>query len=93
MYKLVKILTIAIAFSLFSAPQVVLAGSVIIPIVLTGSVIIIPIPVRVSPDETPEEISPPDAPIVEAAKVEASDDDYKWKTTEKSKPTDSVKKW
>ena len=86
-------MTFATVISLSSVPQILLAGSVMIPIVLKGSVIIIPIPVRVSPDEPPEETTTPDVPIVEAAKVEASDDDYKWKTTEKSKTTDSVKKW
>lgn len=93
MNKIIKIMTFATVISLSIVPQIVLAGSVMIPIVLKGSVIIIPIPVRVSPDEPPEETTTPDVPIVEAAKVEASDDDYKWKTTEKSKTTDSVKKW
>ena len=88
-----KIITFATVLSLSSVPQIVLAGSVIIPIVLKGSVIIIPIPVRVAHDDLPEETTQPDVPIVEAAKVEASDDDYKWKTTEKPNPTGSVKKW
>ena len=92
MHKLFKMLTIATAFSLCSVPQIVLAGSVMIPIVLKGSVIIIPIPVRVSPDEPPEETTTPDVPVVEVAKVEASDD-YKWKTTEKPNPKGSVKEW
>ena len=87
-----KIITFATVLSLSSVPQIVLAGSVIIPIVLTGSVIIIPIPVSVAPVDPPEETTPPDVPVVEAAKVEASDD-YKWKTTEKPKPTGSVKEW
>lgn len=88
MNKIIKIMTFATVISLSSVPQIVLAGSVIIPIVLKGSVIIIPIPVRVSPEET----TPPDVPVVEAAKVEASDD-YKWKTTEKPNPKGSVKEW
>lgn len=93
MHKIFKMLTITTAFLLCSVPQIVLAGSVVIPIVLKGSVIIIPIPVSVAPDEPPEKTSPPDVPVVEAAKVEASDDDYKWKTTEKPKLTGSVKEW
>jgi hypothetical protein len=92
MNKIIKIMTFATVISLSSVPQIVLAGSVIIPIVLARSVIIIPIPLRVSPDEPPEETTTPDVPVVEAAKVEASDD-YKWKTTEKPKPTGSVKEW
>lgn len=92
MNKIIKIMTFATVISLSSVPQIVLAGSVIIPIVLKGSVIIIPIPVRVSPDEPPEETTTPDVPVVEAAKVEASDD-YKWKTTEKPNPKGSVKEW
>ena len=92
MNKIIKIMTFATVISLSSVPQIVLAGSVIIPIVLKGSVIIIPIPVRVSPDEPPEETTTPDVPVVEAAKVEASDD-YKWKTTEKPNSTGSVKEW
>lgn len=84
-------MTFATVISLYSVPQIVLAGSVMIPIVLKGSVIIIPIPVRVSPDEPPEETTTP-VPVVEAAKVEASDD-YKWKTTEKPNPKGSVKEW
>ena len=85
-------MTFATVISLSSVPQILLAGSVMIPIVLKGSVIIIPIPVRVSPDEPPEETTTPDVPVVEAAKVEASDD-YKWKTTEKPNSTGSVKEW
>lgn len=92
MNKIIKIMTFATVISLYSVPQIVLAGSVMIPIVLKGSVIIIPIPVRVSPDEPPEETTTPDVPVVEAAKVEASDD-YKWKTTEKPNPKGSVKEW
>ncbi len=85
-------MTFATVISLSSVPQILLAGSVMIPIVLKGSVIIIPIPLRVLPDETPQETTPPDVPVVEAAKVEASDD-YKWKTTEKPNSTGSVKEW
>ena len=92
MNKIIKIMTFATVISLSSVPQILLAGSVMIPIVLKGSVIIIPIPVRVSPDEPPEETTTPDVPVVEAAKVEASDD-YKWKTTEKPNSTGSVKEW
>ena len=92
MNKIIKIMTFATVISLSSVPQIVLAGSVMIPIVLKGSVIIIPIPLRVLPDETPQETTPPDVPVVEAAKVEASDD-YKWKTTEKPNSTGSVKEW
>lgn len=92
MNKIIKIMTFATVISLSSVPQILLAGSVMIPIVLKGSVIIIPIPVRVSPDEPPEETTTPDVPVVEAAKVEASDD-YKWKTTEKPNPKGSVKEW
>ncbi len=92
MNKIIKIMTFATVISLSSVPQILLAGSVMIPIVLKGSVIIIPIPLRVLPDETPQETTPPDVPVVEAAKVEASDD-YKWKTTEKPNSTGSVKEW
>lgn len=92
MNKIIKIMTFATVISLSIVPQILLAGSVMIPIVLKGSVIIIPIPVRVSPDEPPEETTTPDVPVVEAAKVEASDD-YKWKTTEKPNPKGSVKEW